>query len=334
MKKKEAIKSGIEQMDAEQRRLQEERERERLNKQKDNARPSLIKRIGAGLLDFVFAALLAGGLFTITYFSIFPSLGYQDSAAIILTSYEESGLFVVNNAQYEEMTSHYDDEERQTPESYYDVAISNYYLTNDRAVKANKNDEYVQRKLDSGYYELNEEGVCVRKNDVTPATAKTYLEKEYGLAVDFFYDDPDFNKAYRTTYDIMSYSLLIIISISAGFFYFAVPLLDNRYRTFGYMICRIIPVDSKTMGETRRSMIALRSFIFVIITYISPLTFYFWLGGFTYAFIPFFLNTVILSFSRTNSGLHDYASQINVINKSHTNAFATLQQITGQGDNN
>ena len=333
MKKREAIKSGIEQMDAEQRKIQEERAREQLNKQKDNARPSLLKRIAAGLLDFAFAALLAGGLFTITYFSIFPSLGYQENAEIILTTHENSGLFVINNAQYEELTSHYDDEERLTPESYYDVKISHFYKTDDRAIKANKYDEYVQSKIDSGYYEINEEGNCVRKEEVNAATAKTFLEKEYKLAVDFFYEDPALNKAYNITYDIMSYSLLIIVSISVSVFYFAVPLLDNRYRTFGYMICKLIIVDSKTMQETNRLMIALRSFIFVIITYISPLTFYFWLGGFTYAFIPFFLNTVLLSFSRTNSGLHDYAAQVNVINKSHTNAFATLQQITGQGDN-
>ena len=55
--KREAIESGIRQMDAEQKELARKRELNDPEIKKDNARPYLIKRIGVALLDFVFMVL-------------------------------------------------------------------------------------------------------------------------------------------------------------------------------------------------------------------------------------------------------------------------------------
>ena len=77
MKKKEAIENSLEEMDARYQKEQIEKQKEEVSKRQDIARPSLLKRIGAALLDFIFAAIFAAGVFAFSYFVIFPSLGYQ-----------------------------------------------------------------------------------------------------------------------------------------------------------------------------------------------------------------------------------------------------------------
>ena len=329
MKKKDAIDKGFEQMAAQNNPQQEVVDE--VSKRKDIARPSLLKRIGAGLLDFVFAAIFAGGVFAFSYFVIFPNLGYQKASKDILDCYYNSELFVQNSGSFETITKHYDD--NKTVEGNYDVPITHYYSTDARAIEDNKLDGYNTRKIESGYYELNADNEFVRKEGVTSSQVLTFLQKEYDDAVDYFYLNPTLISNTRLTYNTMAFSILIITTISSVIFYFIIPLVVSRRRTLGYLIARLIPVTGDDMEQPSRGMILLRSFVFVIITFISPLTIsFFFTNGLAFAFIPFFANTMILSFSRSNSGLHDYASHIYVINISHSNPFETLKAVTGQGE--
>ena len=302
MKKKEAVRSSIEQMDA---RLQEERleqERQQVEKRKDVARPSLLKRIGAGILDFIFAGLFAGAIFLLSYFTIFPSLGYQQASKEILSAYTESTLFVQNSGSFEEITKHYD--ETKTPEANYDKPIIHYYSTDSRAIAENKLDAYNNKKLNSSFYEQNDAGEIVRKEGVANKDVLPFLEGQYTAAVDFFYLDPVLIANTKLTYYTMSFSILIVVAISSAIFYFLIPLLMKKRQTLGYLIFKLIPVTGDDMEVPNRGMIALRSFVFVILTFISPISVsVFFTNGLAFAFIPFFANTMILSFSRSNSGL-------------------------------
>lgn len=327
MKKKEAVKYSLEQMDAEQKKIQQDIERERLSKSKETAQPTLLKRIGAGLLDFLFTGGLFALLFVFSYFVIFPSTGYQSAAQTIIETHENSELFIIENGKYEQIIDHYDDS--KTPEENYDVHITHFYSTDERAVKDNKLEAYNNSKLSSGYYEIDGEGNIVRISTVSSETARVFLQNEYMKAVNYFDSSEVLLKAVKTTYNTMIISILITVTISCAVMYFAVPLLEKKNRSFGYMIFKIIPVDSSSLQQTSKSKIALRSLIFVILTFISPITMYYWLGSFTFIFIPFFLNTVVLCFSKTNSGIHDIAAKINVINESHSNAFQNLKNIIG-----
>ena len=329
MKKKQAVQTSLEQMEIAQSRLDREKELEEAKKRKDNARPSLLKRVGASLLDFIFAALLAASLFAFSYFVIFPSTGYNKSTENIILAYEDSGLFYLENGQYEQLTSHYNED--VSPEKNYDVPITNFYKTNTRAIKDNMLEDYNNRKIASGCFELNEENELVRKHGVTDPTMKDYLEDEYKIAIRYFLRDPQMVYDYNNIKLTMFFSLFAVTTISSLFFYVLIPLIDKKKRTFGYMIAKLVPVMSNDFSLPKDSAIILRSIMFIVITYISTITIYFWLGGIAFASIPFFLNTVILSFSRTNSGLHDYATKINVINESHSNAFQNLTAITGDG---
>lgn len=299
-------------------------------RKKENARPSLIKRIGIGLLDFVFAAVFAGALFAVTYFAIFPSIGYNEAAEKIVLAYDQSHLYQNVNGNFTLISNNYDDS--KTPEEQYDVAITSFYSENQRAIKDGKLEKYNDLKISSGYYELDGDGNYVRKEGVTTTVAKTFLEQEYGKAVDYLFEDDEIVEAYHKTFNTMAYSILIIVSISSLAFYIVIPLTDKRHRTLGFMIGKVMPVDSKTLGPVYWEKILIRNFIFIIFTFISPITLYIWAKAFTYSFIPFFANSFVLLVTRSNSGIHDYAGHTNVINESFSNPFETLKAITEQGE--
>ena len=298
----------------------DEKQKELLQKQKDDARPALLKRIAAGLLDFVFGIGIAAGLFTLAYFTIFPSVGYQSSTQLLLDTYETSGLYAKNDdgSKFVPLTEKYNDD--ITPEKNYDEPITHFYENNARAVLDNKPQEYINRKLDSGYYYLDETGRCLRKDTVAKDTVKVYLEKEYNLAVDYLFADPNVSHAVAVLSYTIPITILIVTVISSAIFYLAIPLIDEKRRTLGYMILS-------------RTKIALRSLMFVIINFISAITIGLFLNGSTFSFIPFLVNTVILCFSHSNSGLHDYGTRIIVINESRSNAMSEMKQMLGQGEN-
>ena len=258
---------------------------------KDNARPSLIKRIGIGLLDFLFAAVLAGGLFAMTYFAIFPKIGYNEAADTIFSAYSDSHLYHSLNGSFVLINEDYDSS--KTPEENYDIPITSFYSENERAVADNKLDKYNETKLNSGYYELDADNNIVRKADVSGEVAKAFLLQEYEKALNYLFDDPVMISAYHTTFNCMAYSVLIIVVVSSSIFYIAVPLIDKKHRTLGYMIGKLIPVDSKEMGPVYWDRILLRSAIFVVFTFISPITLYFWANALTFSFIPFFVSIII-----------------------------------------
>lgn len=329
MKKREALEKGL--LDAQYRSKSEsEKEAERIELRKEAARPALLKRIGAGLLDFLFTAIFAGLMFVFAYYVIFPNMGYQDYSEKIVAAYSGSGLYISANGRFNAINNMYDDE--KTPEENYDEPITHFYSTNSRAIEDNKLESYEQTKLNSGYYEINGEGSIVRKEGVSTELAKEFLEARYKEAATYLFSDPAILNAYEKSRNIMLFSTLIIISIASASFYFLVPAIDKDGCSLGYVICRLIPVSSVDTNPQTKGKLMLRSLIFIAFTYLAPITLYFLANGFTFSFIPFFVNTAILCFSRSNSGLHDYATRTIIINRSRTNAMQALKQLKGEQD--
>lgn len=297
---------------------------------KDNARPSLLKRIGVALLDFVFTIVLAGGLFTAAYFTIFEKIGYNEASDIVLRAYSDSHLYLNDNGNFKLISEYYDT--TKTPEENYDVPITSFYSENQRAIRDGKLETYNNLKLSTGYYELDENGNYVRTESITADVAKVFLEQEYNKAVDYLFEDEEIINASNLTYNTIIFTLLIVLTVSSVAFYIAVPLVDKKHRTIGYMIGKVMPVDSKDLTPVSWEKILFRSLIFIVFTFICPVTLYYWAGKITFSFIPFFVNTAILCFSRSNSGIHDFAVHVNVINESFSNPFANLKAITEQGE--
>ena len=137
--KREATEKSLQDMPIKEPSHDEKKQME-LERRKENARPSLIKRMGIGLLDFVFAAVFAGALFVATYFGIFPKVGYNDAVEEVLSAYNDSHLYNTVNGSFVLISSSYDD--NKTPEQNYDVPITLFYKENARAVKDGKLDKY------------------------------------------------------------------------------------------------------------------------------------------------------------------------------------------------
>ena len=330
MKKKEAIQKGIEDLNYQSQKSFEEQKEDELQKRKDDARPALLKRIAAGIIDFLIAASIVAGIFLFSYFVIYPSIGYQDSSKLILDIHVDSGLFIQDE---DGVTFYYRYEkynEGLTPEENYDVPVSKFYSSNPRAIQSNELEKYIQRKLDSTYYELDADNNCVRKEEFSSNVIKPFLEKEYRTAVSFLYSDPEVINANKVLKYTTPVTLLIGTVISSAIFYFAIPLIDKKGRTIGYIVLRLIPVSSDTLITPDKSKLFIRSLVFFGITYLAPISITFWMNGFAFAFIPFFINVMVLAFSHSNSGLHDYASRIIIINQSYSNALSSIKAMAGK----
>lgn len=330
MKKKESVRLTLEQLDQEAQKEQAEKERVEMEKKQDNARPSLIKRMGIGLLDFLFAALLAGSCFLFTYFVLFNPLGYNAAAETIVNKHNNSGLFVINNGSWAKLSSKY--EESKNPVEYYDIPLTSYYSTDARAIEEHKLDTYIQSKLDSGYFVMDADNKCVPKEGIGTLVLKETLEREYEKAYDFFYEDPALEKASKTTYYVITLSILVCVTIGSIVMYIIIPLTDKQNRTLGYKISGVLAVNKDTMAPISRKRSLLRSVLYILITFISPVTLYVLTGVIFYSTIPIFVNTLFLCLLHSNSGLHDLVGECTVINKTHSNAMSVLETVKEMGE--
>ena len=330
MKKKEAVKITLEQLDLEARQAQEEKEREEREKQKNEARPSLIQSMGVGLLDFVFTAIIVATCALFSYFVLFEPLGYNAAAETIVNEYKQSGLFLIEDSNFISIDTKYDD--KDDPVAYYDTVITHYYATDSRAISENKLTYYIQTKVDSGYFVIDSENNCVVKEGIGTLVLKELLEKEYANALEYFYESPILAKASKTTFDVIGYTLLISVSIGAVIIYIIIPLCSKNKQTFAYRICGLTTVNSKTLQPLTTGKIILRNSIFIVITYVLAVTLFLLSGEIYYSAIPVLANTILMCLFHTNCGIHDIGAECTVINVSRSNAMANLQAIKEMGE--
>ncbi len=272
-------------------------------------RPSLVRRIGSGLLDLLFIfvlfaliELLAAGVF-------FRPLGYFDAQGDINTIFAESGLYLRQNGMNVLISNAYD--ENKSVEENYDVPITKYYTEDARCIENNMLSAYDTAKLTSGHFVRDENGDIVRKSTVSDETLKTFYETEYQNAVAFLRQDADYIAAVNKTFTITAYSLLISLLIASAVFYFAIPLLRKNGETLGQIICKICLVDARNVSRVKKVQVVVRSMIVVVLNFLIP----FWIF---YFFSNVTLLTVLISFAimcltRYNRGVQDFLSQTQVI---------------------
>lgn len=330
MKAKESVNITLEQLDQEAKKQQAEKEREEMDKRQNNAKPALIKRIGIGLLDFIFAGIIMGACFLFSYFVLFEPLGYNAASEKIISTYQDSGLFVLNEGKFISISEKFD--AANDPVAYYDVPITNYYKNDARAVANHKLETYIQAKLDSTYFVLDGENNCVPKEGIGTLVLKETLERELENAIGFFYENPELNDAAKTTYNIVIYSVLISVTIGSVAMYIIVPLIDKQRRTLAYIICGLKIVNKDTMQIISLGRAMLRNGSFIILIYISAVTLYMLTNQIFFSTIPLFINTIFMCLFHTNNGFHDIIGECNVINKTYSNAVSELETIKEMGE--
>lgn len=274
-------------------------------------RPSLMRRIGSGALDilFIFVVLALIELFAAAV--LFRPLGYYDAQSNINTIFAESGLYLRQNRSFVMLSNAYDD--TKSVEENYDVPISKFYAENSRCKENNKLAEYEKAKLDSNYYERNASGALVRKENVSNEKLKKFYEQEYDKAVDFLTHDPVYINAVNTTFNVMVYSLLISFLISAGTFYFAIPLIRKDGETLGQIICKLCLIDASRAGKVRKMQVVVRSLLVVVLEFLVPFWIYIFFNHIT--LITFLVSFAMMCLIKYHRGPQDFLSQTQVIMK-------------------
>lgn len=284
------------------------------------SRPSLVRRIGSGLLDLLFVfvlfalvELLAAGVF-------FKPFGYFDAQGDIDTIFTESGLYLHKNGLNVRLDNAYD--ENKTVEENYDVPITAYYTQDSRCLENDMMASYEKAKLDSGYYVQTDSGL-VKKSGVSAEKLKSFYESEYENALAFLRKDPAYVKAVNKTFAITVYSMLVSFLISATVFYFVIPLARKNGETLGQIICKICLVDARNVGRAKKMQVVLRSLVVVVINFLIPFWIFILAGKVT-------LFTVLISFAvmcltKYNRGVQDFLSQTQVVSKFESFRWKDLQ---------
>lgn len=302
-------------------RLDEVSRKEQVKKDLEQiSRPSLVRRIGSGLLDLLFifvlfalVELLAAGVF-------FEPLGYFDAQRDINAIFTKSGLYLHKNGMNVRLDNAYD--ENKTVEENYDMPITAYYMRDSRCVENNMMASYEKAKLDSGYYVQTDSGL-VKKSGVSDEKLKSFYQTEYENALAFLRKDPAYVKAVNKTFAITVYSMLISFLISAAVFYFVIPLARKNGETLGQIICKICLVDARNVGRTKKMQVVLRSLVVVVLNFLIPFWIFILAGSVT-------LFTVLVSFAvmcltKYNRGVQDFLSQTQVVSKFESFRWNNLQ---------
>lgn len=275
------------------------------------SRPSLMRRIGSGLLDVLFVIVLLALIELFTAAVLFRPLGYYDAQSDIDKIFAESGLYLRQNSFNVQIKNAYD--ESKTVEENYDVPITRFYTENARSKAENKLAEYEKAKLDSDYYVRDELGALVKKENVADNGLKTFYEQQYDKALDFLTKDSVYVTAVNKTFNIMVYSILISFLISAGVFYFLIPLVRKNGETLGQIICKVCLVDARNVGKVKKMQVVVRSLIVVVLEYLVPFWIYIFFNHVT--MLTFLVSFAMMCLIKYNRGPQDFASYTQVVMK-------------------
>ena len=116
-----------------------------------------------------------------------------------------------------------------------------------------------------------------------------------------------------TSYHLHNYVITALLcgGITEFIFIFIIPIIKNNGQTLGMMICQLKMINPKYVGLTRwYQHLGRWAFMFLIESCIP----YFIIAEYTLLVVPLIL-IIILLFSKDNRTLHDFVSQVKVIDK-------------------
>lgn len=271
-------------------------------------RPSLTRRLGSGLLDLLFVAIVFAGLMFFAAAVLFESFGYNDAVVTINDIDKQSGLYVERGGMYLYIDNAYDN--NKSIEANYDIPISNYYSTDSRAIEAGKMAEYNLAKQKSELFDKDSNGNWIPKQADSDAL-RTFYQQQYANAVDFLATDPIYIGAVNKTFQIMMSTIFVALLIPTAVFYFVVPLVRKRGETLGQAICKICLIDSRDNTAPKKMQVFLRSLAVVVINFLLPLTIYVVFSSFS--LLPVIISMSIMCLTKYNKGIQDYVSQTHVV---------------------
>jgi uncharacterized RDD family membrane protein YckC len=175
-----------------------------------------------------------------------------------------------------------------------------------------------EEKVDSGYsgnkllHYNEEEDYYYIVNDIdfkedTEAKNKAVAAFQEIIKKDDLYND------LSTSYHLHNFVVTALLcgGITELIFIFVIPIIKNNGQTLGMMICQLKMINPKYVGQARwYQHLGRWAFMFLIESCIP----YFFLAEFTLLVVPLIL-IIILLFNKDNRTLHDFVSQVKVIDK-------------------
>ena len=317
---KKVIQKGIEDTTAYYQNKYQESKRKK--KPEDPARPSLIKRFAGILLDSLIIAATAFGLQTIMYNTIYKPLGYFNDRNIVAKLNSDSHLFVEGETGgLVQITKRYDTS--KTPEENYDVPLTYYYSTNERAIEKGLLERYNTAKADSYLFEFNGESY-VRSSFATDKSIRTFLENHYKSAIEFHKANPEYIKHVNHSMLVTIGTLMLNATFTSAVYFLLIPMLDKKHRSLGMMAIRTILVTTDKKPSTKMQ-VALRYAALLLMNFLAPIGIYLLYPEMVG--IMWFINAGIICFTPTFDSLHGVFSKTKTINESFSNPMESYKQI-------
>ena len=312
-KRKQTNLSLMEQMELESKRLEKAKLKEEI---KNAPKPYLLKRIWAGLLDFVLIVILMLGFQTLTNLVVINSNSYNDLIYQTHQMLEHSNLYKINeNGDFVE----YSDEED------LNKIIYTYYSTNSYANENGKLNDYNNSKKESNLFVLDSLGNYIVKNDANLETLSLFYQREYQLAIDFFESNPLYDKLISKISFINLMISLSSISIATSIIYLLIPLLRKEGETPAQIILKLCIVDSRDMKQIKKWQVIARYVFILLFDYFLPVILLLQNGYFIP--ITIIITVGMMCITKNHISPHDFATQSMVVLKRRADEFSILKSI-------
>ena len=275
-------------------------------------RPTLVRRLGSGMLDVLFVTIVFFALMVFAAGVLFEPFGYDKATDTINSISKQSGLYVEKGGLLFSVHDAYDEE--KTAAANYDAHIVYFYTTDANCIAQGKLESYIQAKEQSNLFAEDASGNLLPKEPQSDEI-RTFYQQQYDKAVDFLATRPEYIQAVNKTFGIMMSTIFVALLIATGVFYFLFPLVLPRGETLGQLICKVCLIDSRNNYRAHKWQIFLRSLAVVVINFFLPIAIYVVFASITLA--PIILSVSIMCLTKYNKGPQDYVSQTHVVLRHH-----------------
>ncbi len=297
-------------------------------------KPNLITRYAAALLDLIVTLLMIVGFFFACRYTILDPMGHQDDVDFVHNACAESSLFVESNGGYYEVTDEGKYDSSKTPEQNYELRIVYYYTNCDYPIQLKMKDTYFAEKTAAKYWKelIPDERYSLEKGstmeqieawmnshyqrvegfeDTNNNAVVGFLSKQYESAIAKFVANPEYVK--HTTHATLTEYFIVLISeiLALGIYYILLPLVLKRGATPFKLVFKIAVIDKYGLKLASKMQILLRYFVLIVINFIIPTIWYFFMPsvvGYLAMLFPM-AEIMFLGISHSNSGIHDYAAR-------------------------
>lgn len=281
-----------------------------VKKARENPIPYLITRMGAGLLDMVMIILVFLLIQVGSFHTIYHPLGYHNALRNARSVLANSGLYEVGeDNSYKSIVEVYNGE--TDIDNYFDPPLTNFFLTNERALDTDLYQKYTEAKTNSGLFMIDGNGDIVVKNSEDIENLLTFYTIQTTTAIKFVENDPLYIANSKQVFLITVFTYLIGGTFALLIFYLFIPLLTKDKATLSQRLFKIGLVDVKTNTKATKNQLLLRFTTLLLINMWMPLLIYARFNYFTY--IPILITLVLIVITRKNQSVHCFLSSTRLV---------------------